>query len=84
MRLCGRPIEIRPQLVVWGCAARFARAQKLPTGKERETMERDLGYTLHKPRRRHFPTLPVIVFGIDEQWVADLIEVINITKSSRG
>ena len=25
-----------------------------------------------------------MVFGIDEQWVADLIEVINIAKSNRG
>ena len=25
-----------------------------------------------------------MVFGIDEQWVADLIEVINISKSNRG
>ena len=49
-----------------GGVQRFARAQKLPLGKVRETLERDLGYTLHKPRRRHFPTLPVMVFGIDE------------------
>ena len=67
-----------------GGVARFARAQKLPIGKVRKTLERDLGYTLHKPRRRHFPTLPVMVFGIDEQWAADLIEVINIAKSNRG
>ena len=67
-----------------GGVARFSRAQKLPIGKVRKTLERDLGYTLHKPRRRHFPTLPVMVFGIDEQWAADLIEVINIAKSNRG
>ena len=46
-----------------GGVARFARAQKLPIGKVRKTLERDLGYTLHKPRRRHFPTLPVMVGG---------------------
>ena len=67
-----------------GGVQRFARAHKLPLGKVRETLEGDLGYTLYKPRRRHFPTLPVIVFGIDEQWAADLIEVINIAKSNRG
>ena len=66
-----------------GGVARFARAQKLPIGKLRKTLERDLGYTLHKLRRRHFATLPVMVFGIDEQWAADLIEVINIAKSNR-
>ena len=67
-----------------GGVQRFACAQKLPLGKVRKTLERDLGYTLHKSRRRHFPTLPVMVFGIDDQWAADLIEVINITKSNRG
>ena len=43
-----------------------------------------LGYTLHKPTRRKFPTLPVKVFTIDEQWTADLIEVINISKQNKG
>ena len=50
-----------------GGVARFARAQKLPIGKVRKTLERDLGYTLHKPRRRHFPTLPVMVFDQGDQ-----------------
>ena len=67
-----------------GGVARFVRAQKLPIGKVRKTLERDLGYTLHKPRRRHFPTLPVMVLGIDEQWAVGLIEVMNIAKSNRG
>ena len=68
-----------------GGVSRFARAQHLPMPTKYERhLERDLGYTLHKPRRRHFPTLPVMVFGIDEQWAADLIEVINIAKSNRG
>ena len=43
-----------------------------------------MGYIFHKPQRQHLPTLPVMVFGIDEQWVADLIEVINIAKSNQG
>jgi len=43
-------------------------------------LQKDLGYTLPNPRRRHFPTLPVVVFNIDEQWAADLIKVINIAK----
>lgn len=34
--------------------------------------------------RRHFPTLSMMVFGIDGQWFEDLIEVINIAKSNRG
>ena len=51
---------------------RFARAHKIPLKKAQRVLERDLAYTLHKPRRRRFPTLPVIVGGLDDQWVADL------------
>ena len=47
-------------------------------------LEKDLGYTLHQPRRRHFPTLPVKVFNVDEQWMSDLIEVVNMSKQNRG
>ena len=67
-----------------GGVVRFAKARKLPVAKVREKLEADLGYTLHKPTRRNFSTLPVLVFAIDDQWVADLIEVGNIAKSNRG
>ena len=67
-----------------GGVTRFAKAQKLPVATVREKLEADLGYTLHKLTRRRFRTLPVLVFAINEQWVADLIEVGNIAKSNRG
>ena len=67
-----------------GGVARFAKARKLPVVKVREILEADLGYTLHKPTRRRFPTLPVLVMGMDEQWTADLIEVGNIARYNRG
>ena len=67
-----------------GGLQRFAAAQKRSTKKVREVLENDLGYTLHKPRRRRFPTLPVLVFNIDQQWIIDLIEVQNISKYNRG
>ena len=67
-----------------GGLTRFAKANKITVKRAREVLERDLGYTLHKPRRRRLPTTPVLVFGIDEQWTADLIEVINISKYNRG
>ena len=67
-----------------GGVARFAKAQKLPVAKVRETLEGDLGYTLHKPTRRRFPTLPVLVTRMDEQWTADLIEVGTIARYNRG
>jgi len=67
-----------------GGLTRFAKANKISSRRAHEVLQRDLGYTLHKPRRRRFPTVPVMVFGIDEQWTADLIEVMNIAKYNRG
>ena len=60
----------------------FAKANNISVKRAREVLERDLGYTLHKPRHCRFPTLPVMVFGNDKQWMADLIKVINILKRS--
>ena len=67
-----------------GGVTRFAKAHKLSVAKVRQKLESSLGYTLHKPTRRHFRTLPVLVYAMDDQWVADLIEVGNIAKANRG
>lgn len=67
-----------------GGVQRFAKANRLDPKKVKTLLETELGYTLHKPRRRRYPTLPVLVFGIDEQWVSDLIEVQNIKKENKG
>ena len=67
-----------------GGVQRFAKAHPLPLKKAQRVLERDLAYTLHKPRRRRFPTLPVIVGGLDDQWVADLVEVQSLAKYNRG
>ena len=53
-----------------GGLTRFAKANNISVKRAREVLDRDLGYTLHKPRRRRFPILPLLVFGIDEQWAA--------------
>ena len=63
---------------------RFAKAQKTSVKNVREILERDLGYTLHKPRRRRFVTLSVLVFNVDEQWVADLVELQPLSKYNKG
>ena len=46
----------------------FAKAHQLSAAKVRNKLESSLGYTLHKPTRRHFRTLPVLVYasGLDE------------------
>ena len=64
--------------------SRFTKSQGFSVKKAKAILEYDLGYTLHKPARRKFPTLPVKVFTIDEQWTADLIEAINISKQNKG
>ena len=68
-----------------GGVQRFARAHKLSKGEAKKILEKDLGYTLHRPRRLGgFPTLPVLVFSIDEQWVADLVEVQKLARYNKG
>ena len=67
-----------------GGVQRFAKTHRLPLKKAQRVLERDLAYTLHKPRRRRFPTVPVIVGGLDDQWVADLVEVQPLAKYNRG
>ena len=67
-----------------GGVQRFARAHKIPLKKAQRVLEQGLAYTLHKPRRRRFPTLPVIVGGLDDQWVADLVEVQPLAKYNQG
>ena len=64
----------------YGGVSRFAKSQGISVKKAKTILESNLSYTLHKPTRRKFPTLPVKVFMIDEQWTVDLFEVINKTK----
>ncbi|GBO09823.1 Putative uncharacterized transposon-derived protein F54H12.3 [Araneus ventricosus] len=41
-------------------------------------------YTLHKPVRKKFRTNRVIVYAIDQQWQADLVDLISIKKFNKG
>ena len=67
-----------------GGVQRFARAHKIPVKRAQRVLERDKAYTLHKPRRRRFSTLPVIVGELDAQLVADLVAVQPLAKYNRG
>ena len=67
-----------------GGVARFARAQGIAVKQARRILAHELGYTLHKPARRHFPTLRVLVFGPDEQWAADLVDVQQLKRHNKG
>ena len=56
-----------------GGVQRFAKAHRLPLKQAQRILERDLAYTV-----------PVIVGGLDDQWVADLVEVQPLAKYNRG
>ena len=67
-----------------GGVARLAQTHGVPAARARTQLQGLLSYTLHKPRRRRFPTLPVVVHGMDDQWVADLVEMQPLKKWNRG
>ena len=62
----------------------YARATKRSNKQALQDLEPELSYTLHKPARRRFPTLPTKVFSIDEQFVMDLVDVQKLAKYNRG
>ena len=65
--------------------APYAKAQKISIAQAKKELEKNLAYTLHKPRSRRGECLPVVVvFDIDQQWVADLIEVQTLSKQNKG
>ena len=67
-----------------GGVRRFARAQRLPLKQVCQALERDVASTLHKPVRRTFPTWKVQVMGVDQQWVADLVDMQKLSKYNQG
>ena len=67
-----------------GSVSEYAKTQKISVGRAKRELEKNLAYTLHKPRRQRGAFQPVLVFDMDEQWVADLIEVQSITKQNKG
>ena len=41
-------------------------------------------YTLHKPSRRRYPRNRVVVYGIDDQWQADLVDLAAYARYNKG
>ena len=55
------------------------------TKKEvREWLQSQDTYTLHKPTRRRFPRRRIVVFGIDHQWQADLVDLAKLSSCNKG
>ena len=62
----------------------FARAHKLKDPDTKELLQQVLSYTLHKHVRKRFPTAPTLVFGKDEQWQMDLVDMQKLSKWNKG
>ncbi|XP_068684361.1 uncharacterized protein [Montipora foliosa] len=67
-----------------GGVARYAQAQGLTQKEASRELQGEFTYTLHRPVRRRFETLPVLVFHKDEQWQADLVEVQPLKRWNGG
>lgn len=79
-----KTILILPNTGSLGGVEPFAKAHGLSKTKARQLIQQQLSYTLHKPRRNHFPTLPTLAFGIDQQWDIDLIDLQKLAKWNKG
>ena len=67
-----------------GGLRRFARAQRLSQAQARDALRKSLAFTLHRPPRGRFKMAPVMVLNIDQQWVADLVEMQRYWRQNRG
>jgi hypothetical protein len=55
------------------------------TKKEtKDWLQTQYAYTLHKPTRRRFPGRQVVVYGIDHQWQADLVDLGKLASYNKG
>ena len=67
-----------------GGLRRFARAQRLSQAQARDALRKILAFALHRLPRRRFKMAPVMVLNIDQQWVADLVEMQRYWRQNRG
>ena len=67
-----------------GSVSQYAKAQVSSRSQAQKELEKNLAYTPHKQRLRRSVFQPVVVFDIDQQWVADLVEVQSIAKHNKG
>ena len=51
----------------YGGVERFVKDNRISIKHAKQILQKYLGYTLNKPRRRRFPTLVLLVFNIDQQ-----------------
>jgi hypothetical protein len=55
------------------------------TKKEtKDRLQTQDAHTLHKPTRRRFPRRQVVVYGIDHQWQAELVDLGKLASYNKG
>ena len=69
---------------VLGGVERFAKALSLSCKQAEKELQSVLSCTLHKPRQKRFPILPTMVYGRDEQWQLDLVDMQKLSKWNKG
>jgi len=47
-------------------------------------IQQQLAYTLHKPVKKRYKTRSVLVYHMDEQWQADLVDLSKLAKYNHG
>ena len=63
---------------------RAARRYGLKRSQVLSWLQGQPGYTLHKPARKHFRRNRVLVFDIDAQWQADLVDMQSLSRWNKG
>ena len=63
---------------------RAARRYGLKRTQVLDWLRQQPGYTLHKPARKRFRRNRVIVFDIDSQWQADLVDLQHLSQWNQG
>ena len=61
-----------------------AKVQDISRNAVREILTRQPAYTLHKPARRHIIRNSIYVGSIDQQWQADLADIVGLERDNGG
>ena len=68
----------------YGGVSRFRHAAQANKIDADEYLKRQRTYTIHKPARLRYSTRPYKTAGIDQQWQADLVEMIPYAEVNDG
>ena len=61
-----------------------AKVPNISRNAVRDFLSSQRAYTLHKPARRHFIRNRIYVGSIDQQWQADLADMVGLERDNSG